>query len=147
MNMTTTTQTYANHTRWHPPFHFFVLPVMIINVVWSIVYFFNSPGWNRGWAIVVSLALLLLAFIARTNALRAQDRVIRLEEQIRYQQILPDDFAQQARSLTIDQIIALRFAPDEEVEALVRGVLEGRLKKSADIKRAVNTWRADNQRV
>src|SRR6266849_7699299 len=108
---------------------------MIIDVFWSIGYFFISPGWNRGWAIVVSLALLLLASVARTNALRAQDRVIRLEEQIRYQQILPDDFAQQARSLTIDQIIALRFAPDEEVEALVRGVLEGRLKKSADIKR------------
>ena len=145
--MTTTAQTYANHTRWHPPFHFFVLPVMIINVVWSIVYFFISPGWNRGWAIVVSLALLVLVFLARTNALRAQDRVIRLEEQIRYQQILSDDCAQQARSLTIDQIIALRFAPDEEVEALVRGVLEGRLKKSADIKRAVNTWRADHLRV
>ena len=111
------------------------------------MYFFNSPGWNRVWAIVVSLALLVLVFLARTNALRAQDRVIRLEEQIRYQQILPDDFAQQARLLTIDQIIALRFAPDEEVEALVRGVLEGRLKKSADIKRAVNTWRADNLRV
>jgi len=145
--MTTTGQTYANHTRWHPPFHFFVLPVMIINVVWSIVYFFISLGWNRGWAIVVSLALLLLASVARTNALRAQDRIIRLEEQIRYQQILSDDCAQQARSLTIDQIIALRFAPDEEVEALVRGVLEGRLRKSADIKRAVNTWRADHLRV
>ncbi len=145
--MTTIAQTYANHTRWHPPFHFFVLPVMIINVVWSIVYFFISPGWNRGWAIVVSLALLVLASVARTNALRAQDRIIRLEEQIRYQQILSDDCAQQARSLTIDQIIALRFAPDEEVEALVRGVLEGRLKKSADIKRAVNTWRADHLRV
>jgi hypothetical protein len=145
--MTATTQTYANHTRWHPPFHFFVLPVMIINVVWAIVYFFTSPEWNRGWAIVVSLALLVLVFLARTNALRAQDRVIRLEEQIRYQQILQGDFAQQARSLTIDQIIALRFAPDEEVEALVRGVLEGRLKKSADIKRAVNSWRADNLRV
>ena len=145
--MTTTAQTYANHTRWHPPFHFFVLPVMIINVVWSIVYFFISPGWNRGWAIVVSLALLVLASVARTNALKAQDRIIRLEEQIRYQQILSDDCAQQARSLTIDQIIALRFAPDEEVEVLVRGVLEGRLKKSADIKRAVNTWRADHLRV
>ena len=145
--MTTTTQTYANHTRWHPPFHFFVLPVMIINVVWSIVYFFISPGWNRGWAIVVSLALSVLAFVARSNALRVQDRIIRLEEQVRYQQILPDDCAGQTRSLTMDQVIALRFAPDEEVEALVRGVLEGRLKKSADIKQAINTWRADHLRV
>ena len=145
--MTTTTQTYANHTRWHPPFHFFVLPVMIINVIWSLVQFFITPGWNQGWAIVVSLALLLLAFVARTNALKVQDRLIRLEEQIRYRQILPDDFAQQARALAINQVIALRFAPDEELETLVREVLEGRFKKSADIKRAINTWRADNLRV
>jgi hypothetical protein len=147
MNMTATTQTYANYTRWHPPFHFFVAPVLLINVIWSIVHFFYYPGWNQGWAIVVSIALVVLAVIARSNALRAQDRIIRLEEQIRYKQILPADFAEQSRSLTINQIIALRFAPDEEVETLVRGILEGRLKKSSDIKRAINNWRADNLRV
>ena len=74
--MPPTAQTYANHTRWHPPFHFFVLPVMLINVVWSIVYFFLHPGWIQGWCIVASIALLVLTIVARTNPLRAQDRIM-----------------------------------------------------------------------
>ena len=145
--MSTTLQTYANHTRWHPPFHFFVMPVLVINVIWSTVYFVMHPGWNQGWWIVVSLALPVLGLLARTNSLRVQDRLIRLEEQLRCQQLLPADLAQQARSLTLGQNIALRFAPDEELPALVREVLAGKLTKSAEIKRAIKSWRADNLRV
>jgi hypothetical protein len=147
LNMTTTSQTYANHTRWHPSFHYFVLPVLLINVIWTILQFVISPGWSHGWAIVVSLALLVLATVARTRALAAQDRVIRLEEQIRYQRILSEDVARQTQSLTIAQVVALRFAPDDEVEELVREVVEGRLKKPAEIKRAIKAWRADHLRV
>ena len=71
--MADTQQTYANHTRWHPPFHFFALPVLLINVIWSVVEFVKTPGWNQGWWIVVSAALVVLAFVARTNALKVQD--------------------------------------------------------------------------
>lgn len=145
--MADTSQTYANHTRWHPPFHFFVLPVMLINFVWSIVECVKHPGWNQGWWIVVSLALLVLTFVARTNALKVQDRIIRLEEKLRYQQLLPADLARQAGSLSVGQIIALRFASDEELEGLVREVLGGRLTKAAEIKRAIKNWRADTFRV
>jgi hypothetical protein len=145
--MADTSQTYANHTRWHPPFHFFVLPVMLINFVWSIVECVQHPGWNQGWWIVVSLALVVLTFVARTNALKVQDRIIRLEEKLRYQQLLPADLAQQASSLRVGQIIALRFASDEELERLVREVLGGRLTKPAEIKRAVKNWRSDTFRV
>ena len=125
--MADTSQTYANHTRWHPPFHFFVIPVLLINVVWSIVEFVKQPGWNQGWWIVVSIALMILAFLARTNALKAQDRIIRLEERLRYRQLLPADLALQAGSLPEGQIIPLRFASDEELEGLVSEVLGGRL--------------------
>jgi hypothetical protein len=145
--MSTTPQTYANHTRWHPPFHFFVMPVLVINVIWSTVYFVMHPGWNQAWWIVVSLALPVLGLLARTNSLRVQDRLIRLEEQLRCQQLLPADLAQQARSLTLGQNIALRFAPDEELAALVGEVLAGKLTKSVEIKRAIKSWRADNLRV
>jgi len=145
--MSTTPQTYANHTRWHPPFHFFVMPVLLINVIWSIVYCVMQPGWNQGWWIVVSLALLVLGFLARTNSLKLQDRIIRLEEQLRCQQLLPVDLAQQARSLTLGQTIALRFAADEELAGLVREVLAGQLTKSAEIKQAIKSWRADEWRV
>ena len=145
--MSTTHQTYANHTRWHPPFHFFVMPVLLINVIWSIVYCAIYPGWNQGWWIVVSVALLLLGFLARTNSLKVQDRLIRLEEQLRCQRLLSADLVPQARSLTLGQTIALRFAADEELAALVQEVLAGKLNKSAEIKQAIRNWRADDLRV
>lgn len=145
--MADTTQTYANHTRWHPPFHFFLVPVMLINAIWAIVLFAREPGWTHGWWIVMSIALVILSTLVRTNPLRAQDRIIRLEEQLRYQQLLPADLAQQARALTVRQIVALRFASDDELEGLVRAVLEGRLNKSAEIKREVSNWRGDTLRV
>lgn len=145
--MADTQQSYANHTRWHRPFHFFVVPVMLINFVWSIVEFVKTPGRNQGWWIVVSAALVGLTFQARTNALKVQDRLIRLEEQLRYQQLLPTDLAHQARTLRVGQIIALRFASDGELEGLVREVLGGRLIKTAEIKRAIKNWRSDTFRV
>lgn len=145
--MADTSQTYANHTRWHPPFHFFVLPVMLINFVWSIVEFVKTPAWHQGWWIVVSLALVVLTFVARINSLKVQDRIIRLEERLRYQQLLPADLAQQARALHVGQMIALRFASDEELEGLVREVLGGRLTKSAEIKKSIKNWRGDTFRV
>jgi len=145
--MTAKTQTYANHVRWHPPFHFFVLPVMLVNVIWSIVDFVMNPGWHTGWWVVLSLALAVLTVLVRTNPLRAQDRIIRLEEQLRYLQLLQPEFAQQTRSLTSGQIVALRFASDEELEGLMLEILAGRLSKPSDIKRSIKHWRADTSRV
>lgn len=145
--MSATPQTYASHVRRHPPFHFFVIPVLLINIIWSIVDCVMHPGWHQGWLIVVSLALLVLAIFSRTNALKVQDRVIRLEEQLRRQALLPADLAQQARSLTVSQTIALRFAADEELAGLVREVLSGKLSKPAEIKQAIKSWRADEFRV
>jgi hypothetical protein len=141
------TQNFANHTRWHPPFHFFVLPVMLINFIWSIVQFVMAPGWNSGWWIVVSLALLVLTPFVRMNALKAQDRIIRLEETIRYQQVLSPAVIQQAGALTVGQIVALRFAADDELEELVSAVAAGKLSKPKDIKQAIKNWRADTFRV
>ena len=140
-------QSYANHTRWHPPFHFFVIPVMLINFIWAIVEFVRTPAWHQGWWIVVSAALVVLAFLVRINALRVQDRLIRLEERLRYQQLLPAELAQQCGSLALGSTIALRFATDEELEGLIREVLGGRFNKSAEIKKAIKNWRGDTFRV
>jgi hypothetical protein len=140
-------QNFANHTRWHPLFHFFVLPVMLINFIWSVVMFVVAPGKDSGWWVVVSLALALLTFFARTNSLKVQDRVIRLEERLRYQQLLSPALAQQAGELTPSQVVALRFAGDDELEELVTAVMAGKFAKSKDIKRAIKNWRADNFRV
>jgi hypothetical protein len=142
-----TQQTYANHTRWHTPFHFILAPILVINFIWAIVEFYRNPGWNHGWWIVVSFALIMLAVLARTNALKAQDRIIRLEERLRYQQVLPAELAQQTGSLTARQIVALRFAADEELAGLVTEVLEGRIGTPTEIKKAIKNWRADTFRV
>ncbi|HEX9424545.1 MAG TPA: DUF6526 family protein [Pyrinomonadaceae bacterium] len=142
-----TTQTFANHTRWHPPFHFFVLPVMLINFVWSIVLFAMSPGWNSGWWVVVSLALLVLTFLVRLNSLKVQDRIIRLEETIRYQQVLSPAIRQQITALSHAQIVALRFAADEELEELLGRAAAGNFARTRDIKQAIKNWRSDTFRV
>ena len=142
-----TTQSYSNHTRWHPPFHFFVFPVMVINFFWSMVTFVKAPAINSGWWVVVSLALVLLTLFARTNSLRVQDRIIRLEERLRFQQLLPADLCQQTSALQPRQIVALRFAPDDELEDMVRAVISGKLTKAAEIKQSVKNWRSDTFRV
>ena len=145
--MATIPQSLANHTRWHAPFHFFVLPVILINVIWSVVLFVKAPGLNSGWWIVVSLALLILTFMVRLNPLKAQDRIIRLEERLRYQQVLSPALLAQTSALEPGQIIALRFAGDDELEELVSAVLTGKLTKSIEIKRAIRHWRGDTFRV
>jgi hypothetical protein len=140
-------QNFANHRRWHPPFHFFVLPVMLINFVWSVVEFVRAPGRNSGWWVVVSLALAMLTVFVRTNSLKVQDRIIRLEERLRYQQLLSPALAQQAAALTMGQMCALRFADNDELEELVNAVTTGKLTNSGDIKQAIKNWRADTFRV
>ena len=140
-------QNFENHTRWHPAFHFFILPVMLVNFFWAVVMFVKAPGWNSGWWIVVSVALLMLTTFVRTYSLKVQDRLIRLEEKLRYQQLLSPALAQQTGNLTVRQTVALRFAADEELEELINSVLSGKFVKTKDIKRAIKQWRADNFRV
>lgn len=140
-------QTYENHARWHAPYHYFVAPVLLTNVVVAVVQLARDPGLERGWWLVVSLALLVLVGLVRFYPLRAQDRVIRLEESLRYYQLLPEELVLRAAALTPAQAVALRFASDEELEGLVRAVLEGRLTKPDEIKRAVKSWRPDTLRV
>jgi hypothetical protein len=140
-------QNFSNHTRWHPTFHFFVLPVMLINFFWAVVMFVKTPSWNAGWWIVVSLALAMLTTFVRTYSLKVQDRLIRLEEKLRYQQVLSPTLAQQINALTPGQIVALRFAADEELEELVSAVTAGKFVKTKELKQAIKHWRADHFRV
>lgn len=140
-------QVYANHTRWHAPYHFFLVPVLLINVIWTIIRFVMEPGWDKGWAIIVALALMVMGALVRTYPLKAQDRIIRLEEQLRFQRVLPAELARQAGALPFRQLVALRFAPDDELASLVRKVLDGSLSKSVEIKQAIRSWRGDLLRV
>jgi len=140
-------QTYGSHRRYIPEFHFFVLPVLIANVIATIVALVRHPAFASAWDVLVATALALGMWIARRMALRAQDRIIRLEERTRLDRLLPGDLRVRAAELSTSQLIALRFAPDDEVPELVRRALDGELARQGDIKRAIRDWRADHLRV
>jgi len=89
----------------------------------------------------------MLTFLVRLNPLKVQDRIIRLEENLRYQQVFSPVLMQQTNALRTEQIIALRFAANDELEELVRAVLAGKLTKNIEIKGAIEHWRADTFRV
>jgi hypothetical protein len=140
-------QSLTSHTRLLPPFHFFVIPVLFINFLNEIRHVWLAPTRHNGWMIIVSAALLTLAFLSRSQALTVQDRLIRLEERLRMRQLLPADLHQHIDALTHRQMVALRFASDAELADLVREVAGGRLSTAKEIKMRVKTWRPDWLRV
>jgi hypothetical protein len=136
-------QSYQKHTRWVPPFHFFVIPVLLINVINAARHLWMDPTRHFLWELVFALALVAFASATRTMALTVQDRVIRLEMRLRLRGILPPDLQSNIDTLTRRQLVALRFASDAEMAELVREVLAGKLSTSKDIKTRIKNWQAD----
>ena len=143
---TASPQTYANHVRRDPLFHFFLLPVLAISVGVSVYVCVRRPSFVTGWGIVFVFAVTVSALKARLYALKVQDRVIRLEERLRLAALLPESLRPQIAKLSEDQLIALRFASDEEIPALVERVLSANLSRT-DIKKSIKNWRPDYWRV
>ncbi len=140
-------QNYANHERYHPPFHFVLLPGALVLLLLSIVNVVRHYHQLNAWILLlIGLLFPLAAFLLRTNALRVQDRLIRLEERLRLQALLSAELSTRIGELTESQLIALRFASDKELPALVAKVLAANME-SRDIKKAIVTWRADTFRV
>lgn len=140
-------QSYANHTRWLPAYHFVVLPLLLINIVIHVRDLVRAPSLWTLWGSVVAVAIFTGIVLARTMALTAQDRVIRLEETLRLQRLLPAEEHGEIGSLTRRQFIALRFASDEELPALFRRVRKGEFADQKAIKLAIAAWRPDLLRV
>lgn len=137
-------QNYSNHRHLVPSFHFLTLTALVILLVGSVVYFFvDSQLLLRLLVIVMAFTITSAALHARSFAIRAQDRAIRAEENLRYFILTGQRLNQ---SLSLRQIIALRFASDEEFAALVERTVEQNLKPD-DIKRAITNWRPDYHRV
>lgn len=145
--MPETAQNYSNHTRWHPLFHFFLSPVMTIHLAWTIYKLAQAPTLDNAEQLLLAAGFIVLFFLVRTNALKVQDRVIRLEEQLQYQRLLPAELAEKAGALPVRFIVALRFASDEELGSLVKQVLDRKFAKPAEVKRAIRNWRGDYFRV
>ena len=140
-------QTYSNHVKWVPTYHFFVVPVMVLNFISSIVRFIHvGITWDSAVHLLTAAALLIFMFNARMFALKVQDRVIRLEERLRLTQLASEPLRSRIPELTVDQLCALRFASDAEVTKLAERALNEKLSR-ADIKKAIKTWRPDYWRV
>jgi hypothetical protein len=144
-----TPQTLKNHVRYDPTFHFTIIPLLILNLVFSIyITVHNWPSYKHThlWWIVMAIVFILMAGNARGGALKAQDRIIRLEERLRLTALLPHADCAHINDLTTRQLVALRFASDAELPALARTALTQRLEPKA-IKQSIVTWRADHDRV
>jgi hypothetical protein len=136
-------QSYKSHTRFLPPYHFFIVPVMLINLLNAVRHAFQQPTLHNGWEVVFALGLAALALFSRVQPLTVQDRVIRLEERLRMREVLPPELQQHIDTLTHRQLVALRFASDAELADLVREVVAGKLSTSKEIKLRVKNWRPD----
>jgi hypothetical protein len=136
-------QNFKNHARLVPPFHFFVLPVLLINLIYSLVRLKDGFTFSSVWSAVLALALLMLALLARTFVLNVQDRVIRLEMQVRLDRLLAAELRPRIGEFTLDQLIGLRFAGDDELPVLARQVLDEKLTDRKMIKQRVKNWRPD----
>jgi len=137
------TQSYTNHVRWFPLFHFFVVPVLLANVVNALRHIWLTPSLSTAFAALVAAAIAMGALAARLMVNTVQDRVIRLEMRLRLARLLPADLQARIPDLTPKQLVALRFAADAELTALIRDVMAGKYGTQKEIKLQVKSWQAD----
>jgi Family of unknown function (DUF6526) len=140
-------QTYASHRRFVPPYHFVTSAILLLNLVWALYQVFHAFGMGSVVNLLVAVALLLMFFHLRVFPLRAQDRIIRLEERLRLARLLPEDLRGRLDEISTGQLIALRFASDDEVVDLCRRVLKGELTGREEIKKEIRAWRPDHLRM
>ncbi len=144
-----TSQNFKNHTRYFIPFHFVLMPILVFNLIFSIydtVHRFPEHKYLFHWWVVMSIALILMALLGRMQAIKVQDRLIRLEERLRLATLLPANEQAHIHEFTTGQLIGLRFASDAELPELARRALTQNLDRNT-IKKAIVEWRADDLRV
>ena len=137
------TQNFGNHAQFTPAYHYFTAPLGLAYLVWAIWRLIAAPGADSAFALVGALALFGAIAVSRTQALKVQDRVIRLEERLRLARLLPVELHPHIGSFTPSQLVALRFASDQETPGLVREIIANPSLKSKDIKQRVANWQAD----
>ena len=140
-------QSFASHSRYYPWHHFVVQPILLGNLVVEIMRLEKNQTGYQAWLVVLAVGLVIFSFTSRSMSLRAQDRVIRLEETLRLTRLLPASEHAAIAGLRPGQFVALRFASDEEVPDLVRRIVAGELNKGGEIKKEIRNWRPDYLRV
>jgi len=138
-------QDFKHHTRWNVLYHFIVSPLALLNVYVQFRHAYHAGDRLSWWNAAFSIVLLLLVFLARSMPVAVQDRVIRLEVQLRLRALGVADA--DIRRITVRQYVGLRFASDAELPELVKRVLSGELTEQKAIKAAIKNWQADWQRA
>lgn len=140
-------QTYANHAKFRPGFHFVASPIMFVALIWAVVLLVKDPSQDHIVLVLLTVGATMGLFWARLFALGVQDRLIRLEERLRMERILPEDLRGRIGEFTTEQLIGLRFASDGELPELARRVLNEGIAGRKAVKILVRDWRADHQRI
>jgi hypothetical protein len=140
-------QTYQNHARFYPLYHFIAIPLLAINFFYALYRLVTALSGYTVVAFLTATGLLAVGLASRIMALSVQDRVIRLEERLRMREVLPADLQARIGEFTRKQLVALRFASDAELPALARKVLDDKLTDQKVIKQLVTNWRADDLRA
>ena len=140
-------QNFNNHRRLYPAHHFILIPLLMTLFIWSITHFVqNGFTFPNFYFLLGSFILVLLALISRTYALKMQNRIIRIEMRFRYFELTGKSFSEKEKQLKLGQIIALRFASDEELTNLTEKAISENLMPT-EIKKAIKNWLPDNNRV
>jgi hypothetical protein len=141
--MSSRPQSFANHARWFPMYHFLASPVTALWALHSIWHAVKDPQPAHWFEALVAVAIAAGILSARVMAITVQNRVIRLEMRLRLKELLSGDLLERSKALTVRQLIALRFASDAELPALVERTLKGEFASGKEIKAAIKDWQPD----
>ena len=139
-------QNFKNHARFVPAYHYVAGPILLVNLAWAL-WGLTDPSLQAVREALVAVALVILFLYARLFALKAQDRVIRVEMRLRMRELLPDDLQGRINEFTPQQMVGLRFAGDAELPGLARKVLDENISAATPIKKLITDWRGDYYRV
>jgi hypothetical protein len=141
-------QNYRSHAKYVIGYHVVLAAILLLNLGYAAMHLWRHPRYPQSWVyLALAFGLVLLFYYARAFALTVQDRVIRLEETLRMERLLPPALAARVGELTVGQFIALRFASDAELPSLVQKVLDERITDKKTIKQLIRAWRADHLRA
>ena len=140
-------QTFENHGRIVPAYHMGAFGILVIYLFWSLYKVVRYFSADAVIGLLLAIPLFLIFFYARMFALTVQDRVIRLEMRLRMERILPPDLQPRIQEFTVAQLVALRFASDEELPDLARRVLTENIADRKTIKKMVKHWNPDYLRA
>ena len=139
-------QSYANHAMLDIAYHVVLLTLLLAGLIVAAVLMYRDPGLMTAWVLIAQVAMVITAIKLRTWALKLQDRIIRAEERLRLERVLPEGIRARIGELSMDQLIGTRFASDGEVAGIVEKALTNKWTRK-EIKQAVQNWRADDYRV